>query len=282
MAHSLVAAGVVALLRGEAVHAADDPAVEGGPVLAANLPPLAPVLDLHKPLCDGHPLPLGVGGPDAHVLHLHRHVLEGGGLGTHMIGWLVCLAHWWSPSFFYLHAWSTRGNIHVFTYDIFLSIWPLLHIVWTRNMGMNIFVKKKVSFKLKSALTCSCCGAWPVWLMGGILFHLFHLPCALSGVEPWQETFWLLREQFPRDLFYEETKTTAMEIVSVDDSDFYQQWVFWCHERDVFLHHTSFLQSSYQNESVQKGSDITCFSFSKVWNSNRRRKLEEICWLQEV
>ena len=92
--HSLVAAGVEALLPGEAVHAADDPAVEGGPVLAADLPPLAPVLDLHEALGDGHPLPLGVGGPDAYVLHLHRHVLElregevGGGRdgGTHTIG----------------------------------------------------------------------------------------------------------------------------------------------------------------------------------------------------
>ena len=79
--HSLVAAGVVALLPGKAVHAADDPAVQGGPVLAADLPPFAPVLDLHKALGDGHPLPLGVGGPDAHVLHLHRHVLEGRGGG---------------------------------------------------------------------------------------------------------------------------------------------------------------------------------------------------------
>lgn len=50
---------VVILLSGESVHSTDDSAVQGGPLLIADLPPFAPVFQLHKAFCDGYALDMG-------------------------------------------------------------------------------------------------------------------------------------------------------------------------------------------------------------------------------
>lgn len=50
---------VVVLLSGKSVHSTDDSAVQGGPLLIADLPPFAPVLQLHKAFCDGYALDMG-------------------------------------------------------------------------------------------------------------------------------------------------------------------------------------------------------------------------------
>lgn len=68
---SLVSTGVVAFLPREAVHATDDPGVHLGPVLVTDLSPLASIFHLNKALGDGDPLPVGVSGPNPHILHLH-------------------------------------------------------------------------------------------------------------------------------------------------------------------------------------------------------------------
>lgn len=74
--YSLVGSGVYAFLPGEAVHATDDPAVHRCPVHTADLSPLASIFHLQKAVSDRNPFPVGVCGPDPHILHLHRHTLK--------------------------------------------------------------------------------------------------------------------------------------------------------------------------------------------------------------
>ena len=76
--YSLVGPGIEAFLPGEAVHATHDPAVHLRPLFIADLSPLSAVFHLQKALGDGNPLPLGIRGPDPHVLHLHCQTLQHG------------------------------------------------------------------------------------------------------------------------------------------------------------------------------------------------------------
>lgn len=60
---------VVVLLSGESVHSTDDSAVQGGPLLIADLPPFAPVFQLHKAFCDGYALDMGWYGSYTDFFH---------------------------------------------------------------------------------------------------------------------------------------------------------------------------------------------------------------------
>lgn len=60
---------VVVLLSGKSVHSTDDSAVQGGPLLIADLPPFAPVLQLHKAFCDGYALDMGWYGSYTDFFH---------------------------------------------------------------------------------------------------------------------------------------------------------------------------------------------------------------------
>lgn len=90
--HSLVGSQIHAFLPGEAVHAADDPGVHLGPVLVADLSPLASVFHLQEAVGDRNPFPVGVRGSDPHVFHLHRQALEnsGGGVVSLQCFWSCC------------------------------------------------------------------------------------------------------------------------------------------------------------------------------------------------
>lgn len=74
--NSLVDSGIVLPLPGEAKHAADDSALEMGPLVVADLLPFAAVLDLHVALRHGDALTVRrQDGSYAHVLHLNIEAL---------------------------------------------------------------------------------------------------------------------------------------------------------------------------------------------------------------